>query len=207
MEWVLAVMAVLVAAVAAAFILPVRLEAGLAGEGRPHWRAEASALGGLVRLGRDDGGRYWACGRFRRMLAPAAAKAAGDRAAGRRDAALRHWGRLAAGERQAVLKLLSGLWAAMRLNVRGDLRYGCEDPATTAWLHALYCAARGAGALAGLRAEPDFLHAGWYGHAAMAATVRPVRAAVPVLRFFIGYFVRRVINKRMGGRKKCLVQT
>jgi opacity protein-like surface antigen len=67
--------AVLAAAVAAVLVLPVRLEAGLAGDGRPRWRAEASALGGLVRLGRDYEGRYWACGPFRRALGPPAAKA------------------------------------------------------------------------------------------------------------------------------------
>jgi hypothetical protein len=205
-EWVLAAAAVLAAAVAAVLVLPVRLEAGLAGDGRPRWRAEASALGGLVRLGRDYEGRYWACGPFRRALGPPAAKAENGREAGR-STALKRWDGLPAGERQAVLKLARGLWAATELSVRGDLRYGCEDPAATAWLHALYCAARGAGAAAGLRARPDFLEAGWFGHAAAAAIIRPARAAGPAVRFLIGYAVRRVINKRTGGRRKWLVQT
>ncbi len=205
MEWVLVAVA---AAIAAGLCAPFRLRAGLDGDGRPRWFAEAVALGGLVRLGRDGDGYYWACGRWRRTLAlraktrPAAAESPAER--GRALAA--RWRRLDGGERRALLRMLTAIWSAADITVRGSVRYGFADPAVTAWGHALYCAARGTGRLAGFEAEADFAGAGWSGKAAAVLTVRPGRVALPAARFLIGIYCRRLIDKLMGGRRKWQVQ-
>lgn len=196
------------AAIAAVLFAPLRLRAGLNGDGRTRWLAEVAALGGMVRLGLDGDGRYWACGRWRGVLTPAAnsrrAAAASPAEHGRSLA--RRWGGLSGGERRALLKMLADIWSAVDMAVEGNIRYGFEDPAVTAWGHALYCAARGTGKLAGLEAEADFTDAGWSGQAAAVLKFRPALVMLPAARFFCGLYCRRIIEKWTGGRRKWQVQ-
>lgn len=209
MEWVLVA---ITAATAAVLFAPLRISAGLDGDGRPRWFAEAAVLGGLVRLGLDGDGGYWACGRWRRALAPraktgpAAEKAAKVSPAERGRALAAKWSRLGAGERRALLRLLADIWSAAEIAVRGSVRYGFADPAVTAWGHTLYCVAHGTGKLAGLEAEADFAGAGWSGKAAAMLTVRPGRVVLPVARSLAGLLYERIKKKWTGGRRKWQVQ-
>lgn len=205
MVWVLMAVA---AAVAVVLLMPLRLRAGLAGDGRTRWFAEAAALGGLVVVGRDGDGGYWTCGPWRRVLAPRTAKQAAAVSPGERGRSpADRWRQFDAGERRALVRLLGKLWGAMDLSVRGRLRYGFEDPAVTAWLHGLLCAVRGTGALAGLEAEADFESAGWSGRAAAVLTVRPYALLGPAAVCILTIVSRRIRKKWMGGRSKWLVQT
>jgi hypothetical protein len=205
MEWVLIAAA---AAIAVVLFAPLRLRAGLNGDGRTRWFAEAAALGGLVRVGLGGEGRYWACGRWRGVLAPSAKtrRAAAASPAERGGALARKWGVLSGDERRALLRMLADVWSAVDIAVQGNIRYGFADPAVTAWGHALYCAARGSGKLAGLEAEADFADAGWSGQAAAVLTLRPALVLLPVARFFCGLYCRRIIEKWTGGRRKWQVQ-
>jgi hypothetical protein len=205
MMWVLMAVAAVIAAV---LVLPLRLRAGLAGDGRTRWFAEAALLGGLVRVGRDGDGGYWACGGWRRVLAPRAAKQAAAASPAERGRSLTEkWRRFDAGERRALARLLGKLWGAVELSAQGRLRYGFEDPAVTAWLHAFLCAVRGTGALAGLEAEADFAAAGWSGRVAAVLTVRPYALLGPAAGCLLTIMTRRIRKKWTGGRSKWLVQT
>ncbi len=205
MVWVLVAA---VAAIAAVLFAPLRLRAGLDGDGRKRWFAEAAALGGLVRVGRDGDGGYWTCGGLRRALTPSAdiRREPGASPAERGRALARKWGGLGGGERRALFRALADIWAAVDIAVQGNIRYGFADPAVTAWGHALYCAARGTGRLAGLEAAADFTDAGLSGRAAAVLTLRPAAVMLPVARFLCGLYRRRISEKFTGGRKKWQVQ-
>lgn len=205
MVWVL--MAV-TAAMAAGLLLPLRLRAGLDGDGRTRWSVEAAALGGLVRVGQDGDGGYWGCGPWRRALAPREARqAAAVSPAGRGRPLAEKWRRFDAGERRAFMRLLGKLWERADLSVQGRLRYGFEDPAVTAWVHGFLCAVRCAGALAGLEAEADFAAAGWSGRAAAVLTARPYALLGPAAVFFSTIVILRIRKKWTGGGRGWLVQT
>lgn len=197
MEWVLAALA----ALAALLAMPVRLLAGLEGNERPRWQVELAWLGGLARVGRDAGGYYWGLGPVRRALVPPLRKKDGGPAARPGGASLARWGRLVVSERRAAGRLVGDVWAAMDITAWGDISYGCRDPAVTAWLHALYCAARSGGRLAGLEARPDFAAAVWRGQAEAAVAVRPVRLVLPAARFFFRIITAWIADKRMGGKR------
>ena len=204
MVWVLIVVA---AAIAAVLFVPLRLRAGLDGDGRTRWFAEAVALGGLVRVGLDGDGRYWACGRWRGVLAPSADTRAAEVSPAERGRALaRMWGDLGGGERRALLNMLADIWSAVDMAVQGNISYGFADPAVTAWGHALYCAARGTGKLAGLEAAADFADAGWSGRATAVVRFRPALVMLPVARFICRLYWRRIMEKWTGGRRKWQVQ-
>lgn len=200
MEWVVAALTAMLA-LTLVLAVPVRLVAGLADDGRPRWRVELDWLGGLARVGRDEGGFYWALGPVRRTWAPLARKKEGSPPVRSGGASLTRWGRLALCERRAVGRLAGEVWAATDIAARGDISYGCQDPALTAWLHAFYCAARAGGRLADLAARPDFTAAVWRGRAEAVVAVRPVRLALPAARFFIRMLTARIADKRTGGRR------
>ncbi|MDT8902751.1 hypothetical protein [Anaeroselena agilis] len=205
MGWMVAV-AVAIAATAAVLFAPLRLRAGADGDGRARWFAELVALGGLARLGRDGGGYYWACWRWRRALTPPAKRADATAPAERGRALARRWDGLTGGERQALLRMLKRFWTTMDVAVEGNIRYGFADPAATAWAHAMYCAARGTGRLPGFCAEADFADAGWSGEAAAVLTLRPAYVALAVARFFGELCCRRIIDRLRGGRRNWQVQ-
>jgi hypothetical protein len=199
-------LAVVIAAVVALLAVPVRVRLEVHGEGRPQWRAEAVWLGGLVCIARDAGGGWFRLGGLRRRLPAGVKPAAVARQERPRGNIFARWRAIPSADRQAAIRLAQEVWAATDFAVQGSFLYGCEDPAETAWLYAVYCAARGAGHLPGLDAEADFSEAGWSGRVEAVWSLRPLPVFAPAAGFLLGWAGRRMRKMITGGRRKWQVQ-
>lgn len=203
MVWLVLVIAAIVALLA----VPVRGRAELYGEGRPEWRVEAVWLGGLVSAGSDAGGAWGRVAGVRKALARGGKEGAADREKGHKGGLIARWRASTPAERRALARLMRAVWAALDFAARGAFRFGCEDPATTAWLHAAYCLAQATGRFAELTAEADFTLAGWRGWAEVSCSLRPIRLAAPGLRFLLAIAGGRIKTYMTGGRKRWQAQT
>jgi hypothetical protein len=194
------------AAVVALLAVPLRVRVALHGEGRPEWQAEVVWLGGLVCVARDAGGGWFRFGGVRRKLPRGGKAAASVPRKGRRAGIAARWRAVTAAERRAFVRMLRRIWATTDFAIHGSFRYGCDDPATTAWLHAAYCALQGAGHLSKLHAEADFTQAGWAGRVEAVWSARPILIMAPVSRFLAILAWRRIRNTT-GGKSRWQVQT
>lgn len=206
-EWVL-VTGVAVAAVA--LLAPVSLGVAVTGAERPRWRAEARWLGCRLRLGRRRS--KWMIGPWRGTLTIGAGSRADGRTDGCRTTGGRGWrsdiGTAAAmfRERRVVGRFVRDVWAAVTVSARGEFRYGFDDPAKTAWLHAILCLTEEAGGLKEVYASPDFGNGVWEGHVEVLATVRPYRVLGPVVRALTAVMAARAAEKFRGGKDRWQIQ-
>ena len=203
MVWLI-VMAV---AVVAIFAVPLRFRAELHGGDRLEWRAEVVWLGGLVCVTRSSGGTRFCVAGVRKDFARGGEAAADNEHKRPKGSIAARWRELAAVERRAAVRLVRDIWTAADFAARGSFRYGCDDPATTAWLHAAYCLVQATGRLAELTAEADFTWVGWSGRVEASCSLRPIMLAVPVLRFLLLYAGGRIKKHMTGGKNRWQMQT
>lgn len=198
---------VVLGAVIALFAVPLRFRLKVFGEGWPQWQAEVVWLGGLVCIAREKGSFYFRLGGYRRNLPPAVrAGADGPRERPKGNILARLRG-VPAAERRVAVRLVRELWAVTTFAVNGSFRYGCDDPAVTAWLHSGYYLLQGAGYFPGLAAEADFAQAGWSGRVEAGWSVRPLAVFVPVAKFLLTCAGLRIRRRMTGGKSRWQVET
>lgn len=199
MAWATAVLAVIIIVV---LLTPFRFGLRVRGQGRPAWAGEATWLAGAVRFGWSAGQSYVVVGRWRRPLKKGARRPPKPQPpAGEKISKLLSIRKKATpARRKALIGLLGDVWAAIRLQVRGEMICGFEDPALTAWLQAAYCMGGWDHKFPGLRLDTDFARTGWWGEAEINWSVKVFDLIRPLTRFIYQAFVRPTITKYGGGR-------
>jgi hypothetical protein len=202
MGWLIAAVAVVIILLA----VPLCFRVGLQGEDRIKWQAEAVWMGGLVRISYCASGISCRVAGLSMNLARRGGIHAGALKKARPESVAARWRRISPPVRSAAFRLAREVWGSTGIMLKGSFRYGCEDPALTAWLHAGYCAAKAAGWFAGLTAAADFAWVGWRGRMEAAWSVRPLLIMAPVIRFLLVCAWQQVRRITTGGKRKWQVQ-
>lgn len=163
---------------------PLRLVARLSGNGHPVWGVEVLWLK-VLRAGFDPGGWYLAAGSLCHRFAVRSGKAQRIRETKQEKirSVVQRWRGLTSEDLRIYLRLLQDGWRAVRFAARGDCRLGLEDPAALAWGLAAFYGSGLAVMCPELKAEADFVQAGFWGFAEISVEVRLKDFVVPVCRF------------------------
>ena len=186
--WIPAICVIVMALI---LLMPIRLCLRITGEGWPEWTIEAVWLV-IVRGSLHPDRQQFAVGKRRYPLAAAKNKT-------RRG--WRRWLAASRKERRIFIRWVKSIWLVVRFTARGAGRYGFDDPALTAWVHGLLCAADREQKIRRLRLEPDFSQSGWWGMVELAVTFRLLRLILPTARFITVVGFHWIKAKYRGGTK------
>ncbi|MBP2649770.1 MAG: hypothetical protein H6Q74_595 [Firmicutes bacterium] len=179
MGLVLAVVAVVVLVI---LVVPVQLLVRITGDCQPEWAVEINCLAGLVRLVRQPDAIFFAVGGWKRDIYPKTVQGEAKLTAPARVRTILDKVRTTVKfeERRPILHLMEGILTVIKIRVKGEVRYGLEDPAIAAWVYGLICVFQAVKPLKELKITPDFEAYGWWGCVEVVSSVRLMDIIKPI---------------------------
>jgi len=187
-------------------VVPVLAVVRVTGDGQPLLVVEMKLFGGLVSLVREPDAVFLTVGSWKRELQPRKTSGQEENETEQRWATVERFrssvrrleiARLK--DRQAFMRMVEDVFAVLKVTVKGDVRYGMDDPAMVAWVYGLICMVSCSNRFAEFSVRPEFYEVGWWGSLELVCSVRLIDIFVPLASYGNYRVVKKIKANCFGG--------